>query len=132
MTFGISLSGRGFYPGQSNKVMIKEEEEAPTDDRQAASCSCLAVVPWVPSKPSGAAYAAGVTEEMSEFHEDAMVSEDVELASMDVEDESGRACGAVAPGNGMVATEGFPHWHQHCMTPQIGPSKPTPVMWSWG
>ncbi|MQL85619.1 hypothetical protein Taro_018139 [Colocasia esculenta] len=129
------FKNRGFWSGQSSKVEIRElEEEAPTHDGKPASRSCLAVVPWVPSRPAvGAAFPAGATGGASELAEEEMVAEDMGDASMDVEEEAGRpAVAAAAPGDGMVVTHGFQHWQQHCMMPQISPSNSTPITWSWG
>ncbi|CAA6672121.1 unnamed protein product [Spirodela intermedia] len=84
----------------------REEGEPSTDDREAAAFGCsLALVPWAPPRPSSRANAP------SSPHS--------------------RPYAAAAAATGL--SEGFRHWNQHCLPPQLSPGASTPaVMWTWG
>ncbi|CAA7409271.1 unnamed protein product [Spirodela intermedia] len=109
------------------KAGTGEEGEPSTDDREAAAFGCsLALVPWAPPRPSSRANAPSSPP----FTVSGAALGEQE--AMDVEEDGdGRPYAAAAAATGL--SEGFRHWNQHCLPPQLSPGASTPaVMWTWG
>ncbi|KAL5767393.1 hypothetical protein ACOSQ2_014176 [Xanthoceras sorbifolium] len=112
---------------QSSHMKLPEDDEY-SDNKNATTKNCLAVIPWVPSQ-SQFPHTSGVDVSQTEAPE-SMEAED-EQVEMDIEDSNttNMEQGQMYEYGGM-RDEGIHQWpQQHCMMPQFPQNTSTPITW---
>lgn len=113
------------WSSRSNSWRITDDETADNNSSDSVN-GCLAVVPWVPSQFSSAPGAEVPQIDNSEM----MDAQEVEEATMDVEDSAGGNLNSLNEAGGMCSSEQFHQWQQqYCVVPQSPHNMTTPVVW---
>ena len=109
----------------AKSILNTSEDRAERQEKNFEGC--LAVVPWVPSQLPPTEGAEVQQLDVS----DLMDAEDMELASMDIEDNDiGIEQRPGTEFGGTNANEGLHHWQQQqCIVPQVPQNASTPIVW---
>ncbi|KAG8380915.1 hypothetical protein BUALT_Bualt06G0066300 [Buddleja alternifolia] len=113
---------------ESNSLKLPNNEAAEDNNNSDASNDTLVVVPWVLSQLP---FASGTEFSSQDDNSEMMDVQEVDEASMDVEDGNGIELRNNINEVGMMGfNEGFHQWQkQHCMIPQPPRNTTTPLVW---